>query len=172
MSIFDLGLIIIIAGFVINGLFKGIIKMIGAIVSLFLGIFIASRFYLIFYSWIATFISGTENVLKVVSFFIVLLLTSKIIELIFVLIEKLFKLAAFIPGTKLINNILGAIFGLLLGSIFLGILIYIMLHYLDIGGSVSNLIDSSVVAPILLSINRLAVLLLPEPLKIISSFIQ
>ena len=59
MSIFDLGLIIIIAGFVINGLFKGIIKMIGAIVSLFLGIFIASRFYLIFYSWIATFISGT-----------------------------------------------------------------------------------------------------------------
>lgn len=158
-------------GFIVNGLYKGIIKMIGSIVALFAGIFIASRFYLIFFDWFSGFISGSENILKIVSFVIVLLLSSKIIELIFVLIEKVFKLAAFIPGTKLINNILGGVFGLVLASLLLGTLLYVMSHYLDIGGSVSNLIADSSISLILLDLNKIILPLLPESLKIVKSII-
>lgn len=165
MSIFDLALIIIILGFVINGLFKGIIKMTGSIVALFLGIFLASRLYLVFYSFISTYISGSANILKIIAFVIILLLSAKIIELIFKLIEKVFKIAAFIPGSKFLNNILGAVFGLILGSLLLGIIIHFMGHYLDLSGVVSNLINSSKIVPLLLEVNKISVVFLPESLR-------
>lgn len=165
MSIFDLALIIIILGFVINGLFKGIIKMTGSIVALFLGIFFASRLYLTFYSFISSYISGQENVLKIISFIVILLLSAKIIELLFNIIEKIFKLAAFIPGSRFLNNILGAVFGLFLGSLLLGIIIHFLGHYLDLSGSVSNLINNSKIVPLLLSVNKISIVFLPESLK-------
>lgn len=165
MSIFDLALIIIILGFIVSGLFKGIIKMTGSIVALFLGIFLASRLYLNFYSFISQHISGSEKVLKIVSFILILLIASKLIELIFSLIEKVFKLAAFIPGSRLINNFLGAAFGLILGSLLLGIIIHFLGHYLDIGGSISNLINNSKIVPLLLSVNKISIVFLPESLK-------
>ena len=171
MSIFDVSLIIIMLGFIVNGLFKGIIKMIGSILALFLGIFIASRFYIVFYDWFSAFISGSENILKIISFVVILLVSAKLVELIFVLIEKVFKIAAFIPGSRLINNILGAAFGLLLGSLLLGTLLYIMNRYLNIGGNVSNLILNSRIAPILLNLNKIIIPLLPESLTVVKSFI-
>lgn len=165
MSIFDLALIIIILGFVINGLFKGIIKMTGSIVALFFGIFLASRLYLVFYSFIAGFITGSENILKIISFILILLISSKIIELVFSLIEKVFKLAAFIPGSRFINNALGAAFGFILACLLLGIIIHFLGHYLDIGGSISELINKSKIVPMLLKVNNLSIVFLPESLK-------
>ena len=133
MSIFDLSLILVLLGFAINGLFRGLIKMIGAILAFILGIFFASRLYLPFYEWGSNYVSGQENILKIISFIILLLLISKLVELLFVFLEKVFKLAAFIPGTKLINNLLGAVFGFILGSLFLGAIIYILSRYLNFG---------------------------------------
>ena len=171
MTIFDLSLLIVILGFAVNGLFRGLIKMVGAIVALVLGIFFASRLYLPFYEWGSNYVSGQENVLKIISFVIVLLVISKLIELIFKFLEKVFKIAAFIPGSRLINNILGAVFGILLGSLLLGTIIYFMTQYLDIGGSISELISSSKIASILLEINKIILPLLPESLKSIIPFI-
>ena len=171
MSIFDLSLILILIGFTVNGLFKGIIKMIGAIVAFFLAIYVATRLYLPFYNWGSNYISGSENVLKIVAFILILLITSKLVQIAFNIIEKIFKLAAFIPGSRLINNILGGVFGLLLGSLLLGSIIYFMGKYLDIGGTVSNLIVSSQVAPILLVISKIVLPILPASLKSLISLI-
>lgn len=172
MSIFDLSLILVLVGFAINGLFRGLIKMIGAILAFILGIFFASRLYLPFYEWGSNYISGQENILKIISFIILLLLISKLVELFFVFLEKVFKLAAFIPGTKLINNILGAIFGFILGSLFLGAIIYILSRYLDFSGSITNLIEVSSIAKFLLSVNSIILPLLPNAFKSIIPFIS
>ena len=171
MTIFDLSLLIVILGFAVNGLFRGLIKMVGAIVALVLGIFFASRLYIPFYEWGSNYVSGQENILKIISFVIVLLVISKLIELFFKFLEKVFKIAAFIPGSRLINNILGAVFGILLGSLLLGTIIYFMTQYLDIGGTISELIASSKIALILLEINKIILPLLPESLKSIIPFI-
>ena len=171
MSIFDLSLLLIITGFTINGLFRGLIKMVGAILAFILGIFFASRLYIPFYEWGKEYVSGPENVLKIISFIIILLLVSKLIELFFNFLEKVFKLVAFIPGSRLINNVLGAVFGFLLGSLLLGSIIYVLSRYLDIGGLVSELIISSTFAPILLEVNKIILPFLPESLKSLISFI-
>ncbi|NCN21979.1 CvpA family protein [Candidatus Falkowbacteria bacterium] len=171
MSIFDLSLILVLLGFAINGLFRGLIKMIGAILAFILGIFFASRLYLPFYEWGSNYVSGQENILKIISFIILLLLISKLVELLFVFLEKVFKLAAFIPGTKLINNLLGAVFGFILGSLFLGAIIYILSRYLNFGGSITNLIEVSSIAKFLLGVNNIILPLLPKAFKTIIPFI-
>ncbi len=172
MSIFDLSLILVLLGFTVNGLFKGLIRMIGAILAFILGIFFASRLYVPFYEWGSNYISGQENILKIISFIILLLLISKLVELFFVFLEKLFKLTAFIPGTKLINNILGAIFGFVLGSLFLGAIIYVFSRYLNFAGLITNLIEASSIAQFLLSINSIILPLLPTSFKSIVPFVS
>ena len=172
MSIFDLSLILVLLGFTINGLFKGLIRMVGAILAFILGIFFASRLYIPFYEWGSNYVSGQENILKIISFIILLLLISKLVELFFVFLEKVFKLAAFIPGTKLINNILGAIFGFILGSLFLGAIIYVLSQYLDFGGLITSLIEASSIAQFLLSINSIILPLLPTSFKSIIPFVS
>ena len=172
MSIFDLSLILVLVGFTINGLFRGLIKMVGAILAFILGIFFASRLYIPFYEWGSNYVSGQENILKIISFVILLLLVSKIVELFFVFLEKVFKLAAFIPGTKLINNLLGAVFGFILGSLFLGAIIFVLSRYLDFGGLISSLIETSNISQILLTINSIILPLLPDSFKSVSPLIQ
>ncbi len=168
MTIFDLALLLILIGFTINGLFKGLIKMIGAIAALVLAILVASRLHVPFYEWGSNYISGSESVLKVVAFIIILLFVSKLVEYIFSLVEKLYKFASIIPGTRLINNLLGAIFGLLLGVLLLGVIVYVMLSYLDIAGAISGLIVNSNIALMLLETNKMMLPLFPEAFKLIS----
>lgn len=172
MSAFDISLVVILVGFVISGLFKGIIKMIGGIVGYLAGAYFASRYYLDFYTWLDTFINGKENVLKIVSFVIVFLLVAKIVALIFLIIEKVFKLAAFIPGSRFLNNILGALFGFIQGALWMGLIVYLLSRYLNMGDALAQLIISSQVAPILLKINSLAAPILPEAFKSLVSFLN
>jgi membrane protein required for colicin V production len=171
MSSFDIGLIIFLAIFVISGLFKGIIKMIGAIFGFFAGTYIASHYYLAFYGRISGFISGKENVLKIASFIFLFILTAKLVALVFWLIEKVFKFAAFIPGSKFINNLLGAAFGFIQGAMILGLMIYLFSRYLNLGGTIANLLLSSHIAPFLLKIGSIATPLLPEAFKSLMSLL-
>lgn len=172
MTIFDLSLILILIGFTINGLFKGLIKMLGSIASFFVAVFVAGHFHIPFYNWFSSHITGNESFLKIVSFIILFFVASKLCILLFRLIEKLFNIIAFIPGTKLINNLLGGAFGLILGLLVSSLAVFILSSYLDIGGSMSNLIINSYIAPSLLQIANVYVPLLPEAFKTVNSVIN
>lgn len=172
MTIFDLSLFLILIGFVINGLFKGLIKMLGSIVGFFAAVFVAGHFHEPFYNWFSQYISGNENFLKIFSFIIIFVIISKLCFLAFKLIEKVFKIAAFIPGTKLINNLLGGVFGLILGVLISSLAVFILSSYLDIGGSMSNLINNSLVAPSLLEAANVYIPLLPDAFKTINEVIN
>lgn len=172
MSAFDISLIVILVGFVVSGLFKGIIKMVGGIFGYLAGAYFASRYYLDFYNWLDTFINGKENVMKIISFIIVFLLVSKIVSLIFLLLEKVFKLAAFIPGSRFLNNILGALFGFIQGALLMGLIVFLLSRYLNMGDSLAQLILSSKIAPILIKLNVVTAPILPEAFKSLVSFLK
>jgi len=171
MTIFDLSLILIILGFVINGLFKGLIEMLGSIASFFVAVFVAGHFHIPFYNWFSQYISGNENFLKIVSFVFLFIITSKLCLLLFHLIEKVFKLIAFIPGSKLINNLLGGVFGLILGVLVTSIAVFLLSRYLDFGGSMSILISNSIIASSLLQVANIYTPLLPEAFRAINNVI-
>jgi len=171
MSIFDISLLIILAGFVINGLVHGLIRILGNFIGLIIGAYVASHFYLAFFEWGKHWATGHENIGKVVAFIILFVLVTRLVDLLVLFVEKFFNLIAIIPGSKYINNLLGAIFGFLEGGLFLGLIIYVASRYAIIGNFFGNQLAESIVSPLLLKIVNLILPILPEALKVLKSII-
>jgi len=177
MSSFDIVLLVIIGGFTVNGLFKGLIKLLGNIAGLIVGAYVASHYYLNFYSWflrwswMQAWASDHENLSKVLVFIILFLLVTRLTALAFLLIEKIFNFIAVIPGSRYINNLLGAALGFLEGSLSIGLIIYVISRYTLISNFFGAQLSASAVAPFLLKIVDIILPLLPDALKALQAII-
>ena len=175
MSIFDICLLVILIGFIANGLFKGLIDLLGRVVGLIVGAYIASHFYLVVFAWpwVTKIFNNHDSLGKVIVFIVLFALVTRLIGIIFKVIEKVFNLIAIIPGSKYLNNLAGAILGFLEGSLFLGLIIFVVSRYAFISDflGLSNQLTNSVVSPILLKIVNLILPVLPEALKTLQSII-
>ena len=145
--------------------------MVGNLIGLLVGAYIASRYYLSFYSWADNWLNVNENVGKVLSFVILFILIAKLIELGFALLEKAFKIIAIIPGSRYINNLLGAALGLLEGTLFFGLVLFVVSRYSFIDQFFGNQMSQSIVTPWLLAIVNIILPLLPDALKALQSII-
>lgn len=172
MSYFDIGLLIVLAGFIFNGLSKGLIRLLGQIVGLIIGAFVASHFYLTFYKWGASMVNWGEGTEKFLAFTILFILVTSLIGVVFVMIEKVFNLISIIPFTKLINRLLGGVLGLVEGSLALGLLLYVAARYAWIGGLMGTNLVESHVAPWLVKFTNIIVPVLPEALRALQSVIS
>jgi len=177
MSTFDIVLIVIIGAFAINGLFKGLIKLLGNLAGLIVGAYVASHYYLNFYAWISNWdwlknwATDHENLARVLTFIILFALVARLTALLFLIIEKIFKFIAVIPGSKYINNLLGAALGLLEGSLSIGLIIYVISRYTLISNFFGGQLTDSIVAPLLLKVVNIILPLLPEALKALQAII-
>lgn len=173
MSILDICLLVILIAAVLNGLFKGLINLLGRVVGLVLGAFIASHFYLTFFSWSKNIYGSHDAVGKILSFIILFVVVTKLMDLAFKLIEKAFDLLAIIPGSKYLNNLAGAALGFFEGALFLGLIIYVVSRYAVVGNllGISGQLKSSVIAPVLLKIVNIILPILPDTLKTLKSII-
>jgi len=171
MSTFDIILLIILGAFTVSGLFKGIIRIVGRLVGLIAGAYIASRFYLNLYDWGKNIVNGHENAGKVIAFIILFVVVTRLVVWLFILLEKLFNFIAVIPGSKYINNLLGAVLGFLEGSLFLGLILFVISRYSLIGNFFGDQLTNSRIAPFLLKIVDIILPFLPEALKALKSII-
>jgi uncharacterized membrane protein required for colicin V production len=175
MSIFDICLLIILVGFVLNGLAKGLIDLLGRIVGLIVGAYVASHFYLAVFGWgwVKNIFASHDSIGKVIVFIILFVLVTRLIGIAFKIIEKVFNLIAIIPGSKYLNNLAGAVLGFLEGALFLGLIIFVVSRYALISDflNLSVQLQSSVVSPILLKIVNLILPILPDALKALKSII-
>lgn len=171
MSIFDIVLIVMLAGFVFNGLFKGLIRLLGTLAGIIIGAFAASHFYLTFFHWGENLVKGYPNLGKVLAFIVIFTIVLKVTDWVFILIEKAFNLLSIIPFTKLINRILGAALGLIEGTLFLGLIIFVASRYTMIGSLFGNQLIESKIAPLLLKVVNVILPVLPNALKTLQSII-
>lgn len=171
MSYFDIALLVIISATTLNGLSKGLIRLLGKLAGLLVGIFIASHFYLQFYQWSQGIFAGRESLGKVVSFIVVFVLVTLVVNWAFVIIEKIFKLISIIPFTGLINRLLGGALGFLEGSLFIGMILFVVSKYAWIGSLFGDYLVSSQMAPFFLSVVNIVVPILPSTLKALQSLI-
>lgn len=173
MSIFDIVLLIILAGFILNGLSKGLINLLGRVVGLIIGAYISSHFYLQFYELIKNIFNGKDSIGKIVSFIVLFFIVTRLMDFLFKLIEKVFNFIAFIPGSKYINNLAGAVLGFFEGALFLGLIIFVVSRYAFVGNmlGISGQLTSSTVSPLLLKVVNLILPILPDALKTIKSII-
>jgi len=173
MSIFDIILLIILGGFILNGLSKGLINLLGRVLGLIVGAYISSHFYLQLFELIKNIFKGNDSVGKIVTFIVLFFVITKLMDILFKIIEKLFNFIAFIPGSKYINNIAGAVLGFFEGALFLGLIIFVISRYAIIGNllGISSQLTSSSVSPFLLKIVNLILPVLPDALKTLKSII-
>jgi membrane protein required for colicin V production len=165
LSIFDIVLIIILAGFGFYGFFFGFIKTVGSLIGIIAGVFVASRFYQLVFIKIQNWFFGQNTTGKIITFVVLFSLANRLTVFIFSLLDRLFDFISIIPFLKTINRLAGVIFGLLMGVAVLGIAFYFILNYPFIGGWVGKLVSSSKIAPFLIKIGGILTPILPEAFK-------
>ena len=168
MTIIDVTLLIALGGFVLAGLWFGIIHMIGSVVGLILGAFLAGRFYGQVAGLIEPFVGGNENLAKILAFIVLFILVTRLVGLLFHVIEKIFKFVAVIPFLKTFNRLLGAALGLLEGTFVVGLVVYFAAKF-PISSAFGALLADSSVARALNSVGKILAPLLPAAVRIMRS---
>ncbi len=168
MTIFDIILLIILVLCVAWGLSLGFVGAFGYVLGLIAGIISAGQFYPIVTTYIAPYIPiVSENIINILSFFLILSLVSKLTAFI---INKTFNLISLIPFIKTFNRLLGALLGLIGGIIITGAIIYMMSRF-PIASFFKEIIITSKLSPILLILFKPLTVLFPDILKELKSLI-
>lgn len=170
MTFFDLILIIIVFGFVLAGLWFGLIQSLGALVGTIFGVLVAGKYYDAWAEVTQGIFFGNINLARVVMFFLIMILVNRLIGLIFWVIEKIFKIVSIIPFLKTFNRLFGGLLGLLEGIIVVGGSLYIAARY-PIGENFGDVLGSSAVGLWLIKAFGLFAPLLPDIIRNLKSII-
>jgi membrane protein required for colicin V production len=170
MSFIDIVIIILLAGFVWKGVRLGLIEGIGGIIGLFVGVFLAGHYYQQVGEIFKTVLFGSETLATITGFLVVFILVNRLVALIFWIIDKIFNIIAIIPFLKSINRLLGGIFGLIEGLIFIGIIIYV-LAFFPLTGGIGRSVENSKFAGIFQTVGKIASPFIPDSIKNVQGFV-
>ena len=121
MNILDIILLICFIPAIIQGLRKGFISQAISLVSIVLGVWASARFSAAVSSWVAQYISASDQVLKIISFTLILIAIFVLLGLVGKLLEGVFKLVML----GWLNRVLGLVFALAKAFIIVGLLIMV-----------------------------------------------
>lgn len=170
MGLIDIILLIILGGFVLYGLWVGLIQAFGAVVGVIFGAAVAGHYFETMALWANGKFSGDLNVEKIVAFIIIFILVNRLIGLVFYIVSRIFRFVNIIPFLNSINRLAGAVFGLVEGGIVLGLSIYIAVRLPFSGWALSQL-QVSEVARYLIKIGDFTAPLLPQAIQILQRII-
>jgi len=171
MGIFDIILLIILAGFIFYGLFFGLIRTLGSLLGIAVGAWAASHYYLAVFDWASNLFLGFNNLGKVVVFILLFTIINRLVGFLFSLLDRAFDIISIIPFLKTINRLAGAILGFVEGALVLGLILYVAARYTIITDWFGGILASSEIAPFLLKFVNILLPLLPEMLKKLQSLI-
>lgn len=121
MNILDIIILICFVPALVQGLRKGFIAQVIAIVSILAGVYLSFRFSTAVSMWLSQYIQGSEQVLKIVAFALILIGVAAALTVVGKLIEGLFKIVML----GWLNKLLGAVFSLLKCALITGLLIMV-----------------------------------------------
>lgn len=119
MNILDIILLICFIPALVQGIRKGFIAQAISIISIIAGVWASARFANMVSEWVGQYITASEQVLKVVSFALILVVVFILLALIGKALEGVFKLVML----GWLNKLLGVVFALLKTGIIVGLVI-------------------------------------------------
>ena len=119
MNIVDIILLICFVPALVQGLRKGFISQVIAIISIIAGVWLSVQFASPVTAWLAQYIQGSEQVLKVVSFALIFIAVAAGLAILGKLIEGTVKLIML----GWLNRLLGVIFSLIKAGLIVGLVI-------------------------------------------------
>ncbi len=143
MNFLDIILLIVLFFFVWRGFRAGIVGAIGGLVGIIAGIWAGSNYMHLVSEWLMDVVNlGNEGLAKIVAFIVIFIVVNVAIGLVVGIINKIFHI---IPFINLANKLLGAIIGLIGGSLGIAALVYLM-SILPISNTISDMLIASQVA--------------------------
>ncbi|OIO47871.1 MAG: hypothetical protein AUJ28_00300 [Parcubacteria group bacterium CG1_02_37_51] len=170
MIAIDIILIIILAGFVILGFKSGLIFVVGRIIGLFVGAFVAGHYYLQFAYYFTDISFSSTTIQNFISFIVLFGITSQLVGLVFYLVNKAFDAVAIIPGMKAINRLAGGIFGFFEGVLIISMVLY-LIYLFPFSSIMDNFIAGSKFAYIFLNISQIMSFLIPDSVEALREFV-
>ncbi len=144
MNILDIILLICFIPPLVQGVRKGFIAQAISIVSIIMGIWASAHFANTVTAWISQYITASEQVLKVVSFALILIAVFLILAALGKVLEGMFKLVML----GWLNKLLGVVFALLKTGLIVGLLIIAFNSLNDTFGFVKeSVLNESVLYP-------------------------
>jgi len=170
MSLFDVILIVIMAGFIFYGLFFGLIHTLGGLIGVLAGTIVAGWLFNPIGEAVAPIFWGNVALSKVIVFVVLFLLVNRLAGFVFYLIDRVFQFLKIIPFLKSFNAILGGILGFIEGAFLLGGILYIAARY-PVFEWFNEMMVGSEVARYLVIVFKLIAPLLPEAVRQLQSLI-
>lgn len=144
MNILDIILLICLIPAIFQGLRKGFISQAISIVSLVAGIWMSAKFADIVTEWVSKYLSASEQVLKLVSFILILIGVFIVLGLIGRLLEATFKFVML----GWLNRLLGLVFSLAKALLILSMIIVAFNSLNNTFGFVNKeVLDGSILYP-------------------------
>ncbi|HLD35028.1 MAG TPA: CvpA family protein [Patescibacteria group bacterium] len=171
MSFFDLILACVIGGFVLFGLWFGIVATLGSLVGTVFGVFLASRWYALPAAWLINTTGWNANFSNVLVFIILYLIINRLIGFIFYIIDKSFSIITHLPFINSLNHLLGGIFGFFEGVVALGIAFYFVSRF-PLSPDFMAQASASRIAAFCVSIASLLWPLVPEAIRALQNALQ
>lgn len=165
MFLVDIVLLVIIGLFVLFGFLFGLVHTLGSLVGSVLGTVVASRLIEPAFERFGGLLGGGA-IGKIVLFIIIFILISRVIGILFWVIEKALGIFSMVPFAKTFNRLLGAAFGLLEGVIVVGVVLFFALQYLP-DASVKAALEESSVATLLIAVTAAIQVMFPEGTKLL-----
>ncbi len=162
MNWLDIVIIVLLLISAVGGLFNGLIKSVFSLVGLIVGVVLAGRFYTGL-AGLLRFIPD-ENIARIVAFIIIFLVIIIIAAILGVILTKL--VSTMLLGW--LNRLGGAVFGVLIGAVFIAAILVIWVKYLG----ANSVISGSGIAHILVDGFPLVLALLPKEFDIVRQFFQ
>lgn len=171
MSVFDISLLVIIAGFALAGLWFGIIHTVGSLVGTIAGVYLASRYYEPMAAWLIKTTGWGENTTKVVMFVIAFFIINRLVGFLFFLLDRVLSLITRLPFINSINRLLGFLLGLVEGVFTIGLVVYFIERF-PLSDKIMSLIAVSKIAPYTSKIANIFIPLMPDALKMLKSSVD
>ena len=122
MNVIDVIILILLILAVIKGIKDGFVKQMGSILGLFLGIVLAGRFSALLGTWLHQWVNASEEIVKIISFTIIIIGVCICMSLLGKLLEKILKAITL----NWLNRLLGVIISLFAAVLLIGIILSLL----------------------------------------------
>ena len=167
LTLFDVILLVGLGGFVMFGVWFGMMHTLGSLFGTLAGTLISSHILV----WFGPFLRGVFGESQWVDlglFFLVFMIVSKLIGFGFYLLDSTFSILTHLPFLKSIDRLVGAAIGFVEGVITIGILLYIGSRY-NLGENITEAMNTSTIAPWFVNVSSILQPLVPAALREIRS---
>ncbi|MBI5230093.1 MAG: CvpA family protein [Candidatus Magasanikbacteria bacterium] len=164
MSHLDIILLILLGGFMLFGLWFGLVHALGSLIGTIVGSFLAGHYYAPLTDWILPLTGGNPNLIKVLVFIFLFIIGNRLVGFVFWIIEKIFGVLKILPFLSTIDHLLGGVFGLLEGVLVIGLTLYFISKF-PFSEWLTGAMLTSGVAAYLIKVSALLLPLLPDALK-------